>query len=108
LEAVLAGRGSVSALAEQWQDEPWEELMEWLSGRLLQALREAARHDPPVDPLLIQINRAQPAALFKVVDQLQALLAHSRAGGNPGRQLAFEALLLQFCDVVNNVGGRPG
>lgn len=109
LAAALAGRGSVSALAEKWQDEDWGELLEWLSGRLQQALRAAAQHERPGnDPLLAELGRIQPTGLFALLDSLQALLAHSRAGGNPNRQLALEALLLQFCDVVNKGGSVPG
>lgn len=100
LTAVLAGKASPVTLAEQWQGQDWEELLEWLSEQIGRALRKQLAAADTDEPLLAQLAVAAPAALFGLLDKVQALLAQTRGGGNPNRQLALESLLLGACDTV--------
>lgn len=101
LVAVLEGRASAVALADQWQQQDWETLLEWLQGRVAQALRSAlGGAAQPRDPLLDVLKSGSPQALFGVLDRIQSLLAQSRGGGNPNRQLALENLLFHLCERV--------
>jgi len=106
LAAVLNGRASAVALAEQWQQQDWDVLLEWLQGRVTQALRSrlggAASY---ADPLLDVLGRFAPQALFAWLDRIQGLLGQTRAGSNPNRQLALENLLLQACEWARGKSG---
>jgi DNA polymerase III subunit delta' len=100
LSSTLAGRASPLALAEQWQQLDWDDLLTWLSSRIRAALKNrfGQADEAAADPLL----RAPPAALFGLLDRVQYLLNQSRAGGNPNRQLALESVLLAACDAVGS------
>ncbi len=100
LVAVLSGRASPLALAEQWQQQDWETLLEWLQARLAQAIRTRTAGEV-ADEMALALASVAPAMLFRFGDRLQALLRHSRAGGNPNRQLALETFLMDLCDAVN-------
>jgi DNA polymerase-3 subunit delta' len=101
LTAVLLGSTSAIAWAEQWQQD-CAELLEWLQGRLMQALRHRMAQAGAADPLLDRLAGIAPPALFGLLDQVQALLNQLRGGGNPNKQLALEGLLLGICDSVNS------
>jgi DNA polymerase-3 subunit delta' len=100
LVALLAGRESPLALAERWQEQDWDTLLEWLQARLADAIRVRTAAVAP-DATASALAAIAPAMLFQFGDRLQALLRHSRAGGNPNRQLAIETLLIDLCDAVN-------
>lgn len=105
LAAVLGGRASAVALAEQWQQQDWDALLEWLQGRVAQALRvRLAGAAPFADPLLEILAGGAPAALFELLDRVQALHGQTRAGGNPNRQLALENLLFHACELIHGNG----
>jgi hypothetical protein len=48
-----------------------------------------------------QLARAEPTALFALIDTLSGLINQTKAGGNPNRQLALETFLFSACDAVN-------
>jgi DNA polymerase-3 subunit delta' len=97
LEQLLAGTLSPLALAERWQQPPWEFLLGWLQAQLQQAVRTAAAGDSRMGLSLLA-----PAQLFRLLDQLQRFIAQTRAGSNPNRQLALEVLLLALRDAVDS------
>lgn len=99
--AVLQSRASAIQLAERWQQRDWPELLSWLQGRLAQALRVRMGQAAHADAAVAELARARPPALFALVDNVNALLAQTQAGGNPNRQLALETLLFGACDAVN-------
>ncbi len=88
LADLFGGRVSVPVLAERWQQSPWEVLLAWLQGQLWQALRE--RELGGAGGPLAQLPAGR---LFLLLDRVNGVIAQSRAGTNPNRQLALESLL---------------
>lgn len=94
LESWATGGISSLDLAQRWKDEDFEELLLWLSQRLLRATRCAMTGEPADDALTRSFSQAAPGSLLKMIEALQTLLGQHRSGTNPNRQLALEALLL--------------
>ena len=110
LAAVLSGKTSVLAVAEQWQEWDWEDLLDWLQARLAQAVRCRSADVTPPDAAVSELVRIESPQLFGLLDRIREIQQHSRAGGNPNRQLALESLLIDLCDAVdgNPMVGRLG
>jgi len=98
---VLAGKMSVLALAERWQQLPWLELLEWLSIRVSSAVRTQLGGVPALDSAVAQLASAEAEALFALGDHLRERLHQTRNGGNPNAQLAIETILFHACEAVN-------
>jgi DNA polymerase-3 subunit delta' len=98
LADLLSGRVSVPVLAERWQQSGWEELLAWLQGQVWWALRERASGG--ADTVLAQLPAER---LFGLLDRVNSVIAQSRAGTNPNRQLALEALLF----AIQSASRRP-
>jgi DNA polymerase-3 subunit delta' len=96
LDALLSGGASASALAERWLAQPWEPLLAWLQGQVILAIRQRMGAAPASAPLA----QLAPPALFGLLDRIQQVIAQTRAGTNPNRQLALECLLFAMCDAV--------
>jgi DNA polymerase-3 subunit delta' len=97
LSALLAGETTPLALAERWQEADWDDLLDWLKARVGAALRCRSSNAAPVDAAVAQLARIESPRLFAWFDRLQGVHQHSRAGGNPNKQLALEALLIELC-----------
>lgn len=97
-EALLTAKLSPLVLAQRWKDEDFEELLGWLSARLSDAIRTSMSGQRPV--VLPGLAAVAAPALFRLLDEVQRLLALQRSGTNPNRQLALESLLMQAaaCD----------
>ncbi len=95
LAALLAGRQSVPALAERWQQPPWEELLGWLQGQIWRALKERALGEGhPAEGEGNSALAGLPAdRLYGLLDRVNGVIQQTRAGTNPNRQLALETLL---------------
>ncbi len=101
LAAVLQQQTSAVQMADRWQQRDWFELLTWLQARIGHALRCHMGQVAAVDVAVLQLARAEPVALFRLLDTLSALLSQTQAGGNPNRQLALETFLFSACDAVN-------
>lgn len=98
LDQLLAGKLSPLALAERWLEQPWEALLGWLQVQLVQALRQVGAKGRGGAGLA----RLPAPQLFRLLDRLHQLIAQTRAGTNPNRQLALESLLLALCDAIDS------
>lgn len=107
LAEMMSGALSPLALAEKWQEVDWDDLLDWLKARVGSALRCRSQNTTPRDVAVAQLARLDAAALFVWFDRLQNVHQHSRAGGNPNRLLALEALLIDLCGVVNVTNAGP-
>jgi hypothetical protein len=101
LAAVLQMQASAVQMAERWQQRDWLELLTWLQARIGHALRCQMGQVAAVDVAVLQLARAEPVALFGLLDALSTLFSQTQAGGNPNRQLALETFLFSACDAVN-------
>ena len=101
LEQVLAGKVSVTVIAERWQQVSWLELLEWLLARVGSALRTKFAGAPALDAAVARLAGADSDALFGLADHLRERLNQSRNGGNPNVQLAIEVILFSACEAVN-------
>lgn len=101
LDAVLAGKVSVPALAERWQQLSWLELLEWLSTRVSNAVRTKLGGAPALDGAVTRLAAADAEALFALSDHLRERINQTRNGGNPNTQLAIEVILFHACEAVN-------
>jgi DNA polymerase III subunit delta' len=112
LAAVLSGQTSLLAAAERWQEWDWEDLLDWLQARLALAIRVRTAAAAALDGAVSMLATIDSVRLFELIDRLSDIQRHSRAGGNPNRQLALESVLIDLCDAVNGsqapgrLGGR--
>jgi DNA polymerase III subunit delta' len=107
LAAVLSGQTSVLAVAERWQEWDWEDLLDWLQARLAQAVRCRSTNLAASDIAVAELVRINSPQLFALLDRISEIQQHSRAGGNPNRLLALEALLIDLCDAVDGKSIAP-
>lgn len=113
LAAVLDGKLSILAAAEAWQDQDWDGLLDWLQARLAMAVRVQTAGAAAIDESVTALATIAAPDLFGFIDRLRDVQRHSRAGGNPNKQLALEAVLIDLCDAVNGksvtfkLGGKP-
>jgi DNA polymerase-3 subunit delta' len=113
LTAVLDGKLSLLAAAEAWQGQDWDALLDWLQARLAMAVRVQTAGAAAIDTAVTALAAIVAPDLFAFIDRLREVQRHSRAGGNPNRQLVLEAVLIDLCDAVNGksatfkLGGKP-
>lgn len=100
MAAVLLRQASAVQIADRWQQREWLDLLNGLHARITQALRLQLGKVSAIDAAAIQLARAQPVALFGLLDNINALMNQTKAGGNPNRQLAIETFLFSACDAV--------
>lgn len=98
LSALLDGQATPLTLAERWQEADWDDLLEWLKARVGAALRCRSSGESAADAAVAQLARIDSPQLFAWFDRLQQVHQHSRAGGNPNKQLALESLLIDLCN----------
>ncbi|MDB6062122.1 MAG: polymerase subunit delta [Verrucomicrobiaceae bacterium] len=101
MAAVLSRQMSAVTLAERWQQRDWQDLLKWLHVRLAQALRNKLGKLTVADVAVTELARAEPVALFALMDIVNGLLNQTQNGGNPNRQLAIETFLFSACDAVS-------
>lgn len=101
LGRFLAGELSPLALAERWQEVDFDDLLDWLKLQVGAALRARSARTPTSDAAH-RLAQLDPPRLFAWFDQVQAVHNHSRAGGNPNRQLALEALFITLAGYRAN------
>ena len=105
MAAVLQKQISAIHLADRWMQRDWLDLLGWLQALLAQALRSRLGGLSTEDLAVRQLTRADPVALFALLDRVNALINQTKAGGNPNRQLAIETFLFGACDAVNRKTG---
>lgn len=100
LAQLVNGELSALALAQRWKDDELAGLLGWLLARLMAAARVGLASSATDDPAVRGLALMAPHDLFDVIEAVQVLLAQQRAGSNPNRQLALEALLLRMVALL--------
>jgi DNA polymerase-3 subunit delta' len=96
LSLLLAGKQSAVGLAEQWKDEDFVALFEWLQQRLTAMIRYCFAAEAIEQPWDGFANRAGKG-MYALLDKVNASRLLVLGGSNPNRQLLLEDILLSFC-----------
>jgi DNA polymerase-3 subunit delta' len=103
LLAVISGQTSVLAVAQQWLDYDFPELLTWLSRHVSTLISYALTSDSDKPTQLEAswknlLKKSDAKLLFLLLDRVNKLHQKISQGANPNRQLALEALLFETCD----------
>lgn len=101
--ALIAGRLSALSLAEKWLEYDLRDVLTWLSRKLSRVIAGHVVGATDVDEHWQQLTASvNPQNLFNLLDTVNQLNDKLNRGGNPNRQLALEALLLESCEKLHS------